>query len=246
VGEAVARPASVQRADRAHRLLDAARKPVRPKPAEAVARAIVARMDGRLLAADRDLRTALAFDPTYLPALERLLELAVATGHASDAVAPLRAAAERAASSPRHQAVLGLALLAAGNAAEAELRLKRALRLAPDGASVRVELARAQIAQNELDAALTVLETAPPSAERSILVGAARSKKGEWAEAAAAYEAALQQGTPTAELLNGLAWARIQTGRRSDAAALLTRSLVLDPDQPEIRRLLGDMRRAEQ
>jgi Tfp pilus assembly protein PilF len=242
---AVELAASTQQPARARRMLEIAREPVRPKPASAVARAIVARMDGRLAAAERELRAALVVDPTYLPALERLFELSVAAGRARDAVAPLRLAAGRAAGSPRHQALLGLALLAAGDAAEAELSLTRALRLAPDGASVRLELARAQLAQGKLDAALGALEAAPPSPERSILIGAARSKKGQWAEAAAAYDAALAQETPTPALLNGLAWARLQTGRRTDAEALLVRSLGLDPNQPEIRRLLDDVRGRE-
>jgi Tfp pilus assembly protein PilF len=243
--EAVDLAASAHRAEDARRLLAGHGGKAQSGPATAVARAIVARMDGRGDVAERELRAAVAADPTYLPALERLLDLLIAAGRPHEAVAPLQRAADAASGSPRHQALLGLALLASGDPAGAESRLDRALRLAPDGASVRVDLARAQLAQGKADAALATLAPAPSSVERRILQGAARAKKGQWAEAAGEYEAALDKGTPTPELLNGLAWARIQLGQRAEAARLLARSLALQKDQPEIRRLLAQIEREE-
>ncbi len=238
--EAVDLAVSSKQPDQARRML-AAGPPRRRSPAVLVARAMLAHVEGRVAEAERDLRSALAVDATYLPALERLFELRASEGRARDAVAALRAAAERAAGSPRHQALLGLALLASGEPAAAEESLAAALRLAPDGVSVRLELARARLAQGKVDAALSALEAAPSSVEREILLGAARSKKGQWPEAAAAYQAALDEGGATPELLNGLAWARIQVGERRRAAELLSRSLALQPNQPEIRRLLASI-----
>ena len=120
---------------------------------------------------------------------------------------------------PRHRALLGLALLASGDAPGAEATLALASSLAPDGASVRVELARAQLAQGKADAALATLAPVPASAEARSLRGAAHASRRDWARAAASYQAALDAGPPTPALLNALAWARVQLGQKPEAAA---------------------------
>jgi Tfp pilus assembly protein PilF len=53
------------------------------------------------------------------------------------------------------------------------------------------------------------------------------------------FEAALASGGATADLLNGLGWARFKLGDAAQAADVLRRSLALNGDQPEIRRLLA-------
>jgi Flp pilus assembly protein TadD len=87
-----------------------------------------------------------------------------------------------------------------------------------------------------------MLGEAPPSAERSVLQGAAHARRGEWAEAARSYRAALERGPTSPDLLNGLAWAELQLGQRRSAADLLERSLALKSDQPEISQLLAEVR----
>jgi len=214
-------------------------------PAAAVARAMVAQADGRADVAEREIRSALAAEPAFLPALSRLLDLFVPARRAREALPALTRAADLAPGSPRHQALLGAALLAAGDAAGAETRFQRALRLAPDGATLRIDLARAQLAQLQVEAALATLGATPPSRERSILLGAVASRKGDWPEAAKHYREALEGGAPTPDLLNALAWAEIKLGRTREAAELLGRSLGLDPDQAEIGRILAELRRPE-
>jgi predicted Zn-dependent protease len=245
--EAVDLAASKGLPDEARRLLAAAGERARTTPAAAVARAIAARLDGHADLAERELRAALARDATYRPALERLLELLAAEGRAQEALGPLLAAADRAPRSPQLQALLGAALLAAGDAAGAETRLARAADLAPDGVSVRVELARAQLLQGHVDIALATLEAAAVagSAEAAGLRGAAHARRGEWRPAAEAYELALRAASPTPDLLNALAWARLQLGQRGESTRLLQRSLALQSAQPEIRRLLAQIERGE-
>jgi hypothetical protein len=75
-----------------------------------------------------------------------------------------------------------------------------------------------------------------------VLLGAAHARAGAWAEAARHYRAALGQGRASPELLNGLAWAELKLGQRASAADLLERSLALNRDQPEIARLLAEVR----
>ncbi|HVO12470.1 MAG TPA: alkaline phosphatase family protein [Vicinamibacteria bacterium] len=227
--------------DEAQRMLAAAGPSGRATAAAAVGRAIAARLGGHAEAAERELRLALSTDPTFLPALERLLDVCVATRRAADAVAPLTAAADRLPRSPRHQALAGMALLASGDGRAAEQRLARAAALAPDASSVREELARAQLTQGHAEAALATLATVTASAEADALRGAAYSTRREWAPAAAAYERALAAGPATPDLLNALGWARVQLGQRPEAVRLLTRSLALQPGQPDIRKLLAEI-----
>jgi tetratricopeptide (TPR) repeat protein len=211
-------------------------------PAASVARAIAARAEGRAEACERELRAALAAEPTFLPALTRLLDLAVAAGRPAGVRPVLDRAAATAPESPTHLALAGEGALAAGDSPAAARWLEHALRLAPDADSVRLDLARAQLVLGSTGQALATLGPAAPSAQRSVLLGAAHARAGAWAEAARDYRAALDQGKTSPELLNGLAWAELKLGRRAAAADLLERSLALNRDQPQIARLLTEVR----
>jgi Tfp pilus assembly protein PilF len=204
-----------------------------------VARAIAA---GREDAAERELRQALRAEPTFLPALTRLLDLLVAAGRPADARPVLDEAADAAPDSPAHLALAGEAALAAGDAAAAERRLQQALRLAPDADAVKLDLARARLALGRADLAIATLDGVAPSSERSLLLGAAHSQRREWDAATREYRRALAERGASPDLLNGLAWAELQRGERSAATDLLERSLSLKPDQPEMVRLLAEIR----
>lgn len=221
----------------AHALFDAVPVSERATAAVLAARSLVARAGGSAREADRLLRAALAQDPLCFDALVRLFE---ATPR--EAVAPLLPYFERAVAaapdSPRHLALQGTALFAAGRLEDAEASLRRALELAPDGDAVRVQLARVQIQRKQLEAALATLALGRPSSESETLRGAAFTLLERWQDAAAAYEGALRLApAATPELLNGLAWAELQRGRRAESRRLLDRSLGLRPDQPAIRAL---------
>lgn len=227
--------------DAARRLLAGFKPSLRSEGAAHVARGILAGADGQADVAERELRAAVAADPLSLPALSRLLDLLAVGGRARDAVPLLSRAAGAAPGSARLAALLGEARLAAGDPAGAEPSLERALRLAPDSAPVMTDLARAQLAQGRMDRALATLASAPPSRDRSILLGVAHARQGRWAEATTHYRAALEQGPATPELLNGLAYAQLKLGQTAEAARLFGRSLALNGNQPEISRLLAEL-----
>ncbi|HEY2942492.1 MAG TPA: tetratricopeptide repeat protein, partial [Vicinamibacteria bacterium] len=239
--EAVELAVSEGQKDEASRLVSAAARTAAPRASIEVARATLEQAAGRSREAERALRAALSVDPLSFAALSRLLDLEVGSRRAAKALPPLMAAARRAPASPQHQALLGEALLAAGRPGEAAAALHAALALAPDSAAVRLDLARAQIGQRQLDAARATLGPAPPSVNRSVLLGAVASLQERWPEAAEHYRSALASGPPTPELLNGLAWAELKLGRGQEAAGLFGRSLGMRPDQPEIRRLLAGL-----
>lgn len=208
-------------------------------PADAVARAAVLRAEGRAEAAERELRAALKGDPARFEALSALFELLLAA-HRAPAFLPL---AERAAGlaprDPRVVALLGEARLAVGDAARAETELARALGLAPDGDTLRLELARAQLQGQRPRPALETLRGAADSPEREALQGAASALLADWPRAAEHYQRALQARPDDVDLLNGLGWALRQQGRGGEARAAFERSLRLRPAQPEIRGLVG-------
>jgi tetratricopeptide (TPR) repeat protein len=205
------------------------------------ARAMLASARGGAAEAERELRSALRTDPTSFDALFRLFDVLHRQRRAAEALPVLRRAAASLPGSPRHAALLGEALLATGDAEAARRQLAVALDLAPDGAAVRLDLARAHLAAGHAADALATLQPAPASRERSILIGAACAAAGRWNEAAAHYREALGAGAPTPELLNGLGWALHKQGRNSEAADALRRSLALRADQPQIRQLLGTL-----
>jgi tetratricopeptide (TPR) repeat protein len=219
---------------------------LRDKSANAhVARAVLARADGDTRRAETELRAALASDPVSFEALSRLLDLLGVSHRLREALPLFERAATTAARSPRHLALLGEVRLALGDAAAAEAVLAQALALAPDSSALRIDLARAQLVQHRLEAAIATLAPAEPSLERSVLNGAARSLQGRFAEAAREYQSALDKApAPTPELLNGLGWAQLKLGHNREATELLRRSLALNKDQPEIDRLLAQLRSA--
>jgi tetratricopeptide (TPR) repeat protein len=239
--EAVELAAAEGQRDEARRLLAAAARTSAPRAPIEVARAVVEQAEGRPREAERALRAALSVDPLSFAALSRLFDVAVASRRLGETLPLLTAAARRAPGSAQHQALLGEALLAAGRPADAAAAFEAALALAPDSAAVRLDLARAQIGQRQLEAARATLGPVPPSADRSLLLGAIASMQDRWAEAAEHYRAALGAGPATPELLNGLAWAQLKLGKGQEAAGLFGRSLGLRPDQPEIRRLLAGL-----
>jgi tetratricopeptide (TPR) repeat protein len=226
--------------DEARALATAKRSGAAPHAAARTARAIVAQAAGDARGAERELRAALAVEPTAFDPLVRLFDLLVsAPGGAPQALVAVERATSKATASPRHLALLGAAHLAVRDAPRAEAALRRALALAPDSSAVRIDLARALVMQDRAEQALETLGPAPPSAERSMLLAAAYSKRNQWRQAADAFRTALNLTPPTPALLNGLGWAELQLGRPREASEQFTRSLALDPNQPEIRRLLA-------
>jgi tetratricopeptide (TPR) repeat protein len=212
--------------------------PTAPAAVLHTARAVLATARGGAAEAERELRIALRSDPSSFDALFRLFDLLHRQGRSGEALPPLRRAAAALPGSPRHAALLGEALLATGDAEAAGQQLTVALDLAPDSDAVRLDLARAQLAVKDSAGALATLQTASPSPDRSILMGAACAATGRWSESAAHYRDALGAGAATPELLNGLGWALHKQGRNGEAAEALRRSLALRADQPPIRELL--------
>jgi tetratricopeptide (TPR) repeat protein len=228
--------------DRARGLVRSASAKPGAGSALAVARGAIAEAEGQPKVAEQQYRAALAADSGSFDALARLFGLLTLAGRAPELLPALSRAAAQLPDSARHQALLGEAQLAAKDYRAAESSLTRALQLAPDADAVRISLARVYLMQQQPNKAVSVLATARPSADRNVLLGAAYSASGDWNNAATHLQSALDDGRVTPEVLNGLGYSRLKLGQRQQAAELFTRSLELKPAQPEIRKLLGDLK----
>ena len=188
---------------------------------------------------------ALVVDPGSFEALARLLGLFAPAGRVPELIPLLTRAVARMPDSARHQALLGEARLAAKDYRASESSFTRALQLAPDGDAVRISLARVHVMQQQPEKALAVLAAAKPSVDRSVLLGAIYSASGDWNTAASHLQSALDGGRVTPDVLNGLGYSRLKLGQRQQAAELFSRSLAMKPGQPEIRKLLGEIRQED-
>ncbi len=233
---------AAQERDRARRFVTLASSTRGAGPAIAVARGAIAEAGDQRTIAEQQYRAGLALAPGSFEALARLMNLLAPAGRVAEILPALRQAVTRMPDSARHQALLGEAELAGKDFRGAEASFTRALQLAPDGDAVRLSLARVHLMQQHAQQAIAILEPARESPDRSVLLGAAYSASSDWTNAVSHLQAALDAGKVTPDVLNGLGYSRLKLGQRQQAAELFNRSLALKPAQPEIRKLLGDLR----
>jgi Tfp pilus assembly protein PilF len=95
---------------------------------------------------------------------------------------------------------------------------------------------------NELDRAIarftTVVSTHPAHAEALTNLAGALAKAGRPAEAVPYFERAVEAGAVSPVVLNGLGFARFESGNAPGAAEALRRSLRLKPGQPNVAAVL--------
>ncbi|HJO04616.1 MAG TPA: tetratricopeptide repeat protein, partial [Acidobacteriota bacterium] len=130
-----------------------------------------------------------------------------------------------------------------GRTDEAVSELAHALRREPDlepALKLQIELLQDAGRYSELDALLTPRTANDPNnSELLILVGEVKAQLAEHYDAIRFYERARIAGAEeTPELLNALASEYYADGRLDRTRELLLQSLEIDPDQPQMQRLL--------
>lgn len=130
--------------------------------------------------------------------------------------------------------LLGKALLARGNFAEARRQFERVVHLQADAAPAYVGLAQASVGAGDtsgdiLSAAEIALSVGPDHAPAHVAMGVALRTVGEYAQALAALERALALDPQCASALYELGLTRAQTGDEDGAREAWRRFLAVEP-----------------
>ena len=198
---------------------------------------------GRLDAAERGYRAALARDPSHVGSLHYLGIIALQTGRGRDAVELIGRAASLNPSLPEPQYNLGLALQGEGRLDDAAARYRAAIALKPDHAAAHMNLGNILMQQRRLPEAVDsyrhVLAVEPGSAIAHYNIANVLAQQGRWAEAEASYRAAIDANANFAEAHNNLGNVLKDQARLADAERAYGRALALKPDYADAHNNLG-------
>lgn len=208
------------------------------RPAQAAAalqRARVALSSDRPQDAERIAEEVLKFDPRNGAALQVRGAALLMQKRASDAVAPLQAAAQSLRDGET-DTLLAMALRQTGRVDDALSRLKRATKREPPYAPAFHELGYLLMSLENYDAAIEALhrglEIAPMMPQLSVQLGEVFLRRRSYVDAKAAFARALDIAPQSAGALFGLAKAHQSLGETSAAAVFYRRCLVLTPEDP--------------
>jgi tetratricopeptide (TPR) repeat protein len=193
------------------------------------------------------LRRAVEADPQLFEAYEMLGRLFIAQRKLDKALYEFETLAKRRPKSVGAQTMVGMLLQAMGRPEEAQQRYEQVIAMDPTAAVAANNLAWIYAQQEPtLDRALELAQAAkvqlPSVANVSDTLGYIYSRKGLFASAVPAYEAAVQLAPDKADYHFRLGMACVKTGEWDKAKRALTRALELDPDMegaPEARRTLA-------
>ena len=166
-------------------------------------------------AAEQHLQNAITHDPASFDAHTLLSQIYAARGDLDHARTTLESLAAHAPQSAEARTAVGLILQAAGRDGEARKWYEQALALRPDDAVAANKLAR-----------LYASETATADSAVELARLAATRLPGE------------------AEVHDTLGWAYYKAGKAALAAPELERAATLDPDDPQIKQHLNEVRRS--
>ncbi len=197
---------------------------------------------GREREAEGVLREALQVDPASLSALQELFELYREQERLPELERALSAALERSPRAVPLRNWLAWVRTASGDPRGAEGHFRAALEDDPDSLETLANLGSLLIDQNRPEEAAEILERAvrkePRHWQSRVNLIIALGKAGRPEDARKAYDQAGEEVKGRPEILNALAYACYLNGRDGEALESVRRSLAIDPDQPEARRLL--------
>ncbi len=154
-----------------------------------------------------------------------------------------------ASSDPVYMYILGTQLFNAGQLEEAVARLEQAHRLRPDSPEFALNLAHAYMSKGEYAGVerllLPFVEAAKEKAapyEFYFLLGSARQKLGQWDNAIAVFDEAITRYGTNTNLLNAIGECYFHKGDVRAAVAVWEKSLELNADQPEIRKVIEKLK----
>jgi predicted Zn-dependent protease len=151
------------------------------------------------------------------------------------------------AADPAFDQILGSQLFSLGRMPEARVYLERAYQRKPDSADAALSLSQVYMAMGDAARIPLILTpflaaTQPPKYEVFVLAGQAYGKLGEFAKAVNILDQAVARFGVNTFLLNEIGENYIRRGQVKEALAALDKSLQLNPQQPEIKKKVADLR----
>ncbi len=224
-------------------LLAAVRRMAPPSPEVTCLSVRLAMRDGRPLDALAELDAAVAASPLH-PALRVLrAELRLHTDDPPGAAADAAEAVILDPSNPIAKALLGMALLGVGRTADAVSCLADAVRMTPANPFFRQGLAEACEADGDIagaEEALAVgIELCPGAIGLRNTAVLLRVRRGDFAGAVAAAQAARRVGVVDACVLGLQGHALSSLGRHDEAATAYREALKLGPDDVYVRHMVA-------
>jgi choline-sulfatase len=204
------------------------------------------RFSGRLAESMEVLQRVARENPRFAQPWLSMAEVHVKEGRNREAAS----AYERVLSfAPDHiEALRGLGDLALieGRVDAAAARYGRILEKDPGDAGAMTKIGVLRMRAGRADEAVAlfrkVVEREKDNAEALLYLAGALASTGRPAEALPYFERTLAAGPRSSMALNGLGLTRLQLGDRKGAAAALSESLRLDPEQPDVARTLAGIR----
>ena len=201
------------------------------------------RLDLALQAARTLMKVGHRFDPeVYTMAAQLFLR----TDQMREGQEVFRELSRSRGSVPLVHAGLGFLLRAGGDLEEAQAAYRRALDLDADSTSALQGLGSLLVGTDRAATAIPLLRRAlgqdPDLLEARTDLVLALGRVGKPEEALVIFREADTGGRAPLSLVNSMALAHHENGAHREARALLERSLVLDPSQPQVRALLETLR----
>jgi arylsulfatase A-like enzyme/tetratricopeptide (TPR) repeat protein len=169
----------------------------------------------------------------------------VAERRPDEAARVYRRALDLAPDNPEALAGLGNLALAQGDVTAAGTMFERVLSSDPSDVEARRGLALVRGRQGRMAEALAMLQQvvrdAPADGQALAALGAALARTGSPGQAVPYFERAVNAGMRTTAVLNGLGFARLESGDREGALSALRASLSLEPQQPGVRQAVRDL-----
>jgi len=152
------------------------------------------------------------------------------------------------AGDPVYQEIMGTQLFNLGRFGEARVFLERAFQRKPDSEAGAASLARVYLALDDAPAAARVLipftdRPQPARYEIYFLAGEALKGSGDFGLAAELLDRAIAHYGVNAAILNSLGECHEAQGNVKEALAAYEKSLELSPDQPEVKKRVGELKK---
>jgi putative PEP-CTERM system TPR-repeat lipoprotein len=189
-----------------------------------------------------------ACDPRGSASVDQLVKRAEeqrAAGNIRASIIELKNALQKDGKSAPARLLLGQSFVDLGDAASAEIELRRALELGADANRTKLLLGEAKILQGRFDQLLRefpVPEDAPPETRAAFLElrGRAHLSMLQRVQSEQAFRAALELNPKLAEAQVGLARIAFATGNAAAGRELIARAADTAPDNPKVLMTQGD------